>query len=71
MLEILIELSGTEKSKFISLFILSLEEREQGETECYKETEYKARLLSHLISSENNSIKENAKDLLEKLIIAI
>lgn len=42
VLDGLIELAGTEKIKFITLFIISLEERESADGECFKETEYKA-----------------------------
>ncbi len=51
----LLNFSGIEKNKFISMFITSLEDREATEkdNESFKESEYKARVLSEILAQEN------------------
>lgn len=69
----LLNFSGIEKNKFISMFITSLEDKEttEKEVESFKESEYKARILSEMLSQDNQSLNELLSDLLEKMIITI
>ncbi len=55
------------------MFITSLEDREATEkdNESFKESEYKARVLSEILAQENQVLNELLSDLLEKLIITI
>jgi len=48
----LLNFSGIEKNKFISMFITSLEDKEttEKEVETFKESEYKARIISEMFS---------------------
>lgn len=70
-METILEFAGSEKNKFISLFIISLEDREAGEQETFKESEFKAKILSELISSEKTASVQVSSELLEKLIISV
>ena len=48
----LLNFSGIEKNKFISMFITSLEDKDitDRETDSFRESEYKARILSELLA---------------------
>lgn len=51
----LLNFAGIEKNKFISIFISSLEDKEttDKDIESFKESEYKAKVCSEIISQES------------------